>query len=57
MGKLLSDSEFNILTGASSGIIQDTFDRKLSSIELNIKSSLYLNECLLFEHFLPAKLL
>lgn len=63
LDKLLSDNEFNILTGAGSGIMQaanqGAFDGKSSNIGLNIKlpkvqtPNPYLDECLLFEHFYP----
>jgi uncharacterized protein (TIGR00730 family) len=67
LGKLLSDNEFNILTGAGPGIMQaanqGAFDGKSSSIGLNIKlpkaqtHNPYLDECLLFEHFFTRKVM
>ncbi|WP_225879739.1 hypothetical protein [Abyssogena phaseoliformis symbiont] len=65
LGKLLSDSGFNILTGAGPGIMQATnqgvFDGKSSSIGLNINYPrnkppihIWTNACYL-SIFLPAK--
>ncbi len=65
LGKALSDSGFNVLTGAGPGIMQavnrGAFEGKSSSIGLNIKlpkeqdPNPYLDECLTFEHFFTRK--
>jgi len=67
LGKFLSDGGFNVLTGAGPGIMQaanhGAFKGKSKSIGLNIKlpkeqsPNLYLDECLLFEHFFTRKVM
>lgn len=65
LAKSLSDSGFNILTGAGPGIMQaankGAFEGKSLSIGLNIKlpkeqnPNTYLDRCILFEHFFTRK--
>lgn len=67
LGKYLSDSGFNILTGAGPGIMQaankGAFEGKSLSIGLNIKlpkeqsPNAYLDKCILFEHFFTRKVM
>lgn len=65
LGKLLSDSGFNILTGGGPGIMESVnrgaFEGKSSSIGLNITldheqfPNPYLDEVITFEHFFTRK--
>jgi len=67
LAKSLSDSGFNVLTGAGPGIMQaankGAFEGKSLSIGLNIKlpkeqsPNTYLDKCILFEHFFTRKVM
>ena len=65
LGKALSDTGFNVLTGAGPGIMQaanqGAFEGKSQSIGLNIQlpkeqaPNEFLNQCISFEHFFTRK--
>ncbi len=67
LGRSLSDSGFNVLTGAGPGIMSSAnrgaFEGKSKSIGLNIKlpkeqkPNPYLDQCLMFEHFFTRKVM